>query len=80
MVNFKLLGEKRSDACENIHISQATKKRQYDRKQHLRSICHRAIDSIFYNVYVEGRYDRVFGKINPKELKCFFRKWPIIKL
>ena len=32
MVNSKLLGEKRSDACENIHIAQATQKRQYDRK------------------------------------------------
>ena len=32
MVNSKLLGEKRSDACENIHIAQVTQKRQYDRK------------------------------------------------
>ena len=27
MVNSKLLGEKRSDACEDIHIAQATQKK-----------------------------------------------------
>ena len=32
MVSSKLIGEKRSDACEKIHIAQATQKRQYDRK------------------------------------------------
>ncbi|KAL5518237.1 hypothetical protein EMCRGX_G003935 [Ephydatia muelleri] len=46
--------------------------------EHLRSICRRSIDSIFYNVYIDGRHDGVFEKLNPKELKCFFRKWPII--
>ena len=46
--------------------------------EHLRSICRRSIDSIFYNVYIDGRYDGVFEKLNPKELKCVFRKWPLI--
>ena len=36
MVNSKLLGEKRSDACENIHIAQANPKRQYDSGKHCR--------------------------------------------
>ena len=32
MVSSKLLSEKCSDACVNIHIAQVTQKRQYDRK------------------------------------------------
>ena len=44
---------------------------------HLKLICQKAINSIFFNVYIDGRCDKVFKKINVSELKCFSRKWPI---
>ena len=42
MVNSKLLGEKRSDACENIHIVQATQKKAVRQKTlQARRVCSR---------------------------------------
>ena len=46
-------------------------------QEHLKLICQKTINSIFFNVYIDGRCDKVFKKINVSELKCFFRKWPI---
>ena len=43
-------------------------------QEHLKLICQKIINSIFFNVYIDGRCDKVFKKINVSELKCFFRK------
>ena len=43
-------------------------------QEHLNLLCQKIINSSFFNVYIDGRCDKVFKKVN---VTVVFRKWPI---